>query len=63
MLAARAAREAKSLAQYAEGSPFMQKFATLRDMHRFLYAEHGAYATSRLLKARKKLSAKAKASY
>ena len=53
----------QSASQYAPGSPFMKKFATLRDMHAFLYNEHGAYASSRLLKARKKLSKAAKASY
>ena len=54
--AARVQREAKSLAAYAKTAA---RVATLADMHDFLFFDHGAYATKRLLDPPKPLDAAA----
>ena len=58
--AARVQREAKSLAAYAKTAA---RVATLADMHDFLFFDHGAYATKRLLDPSKPLDAAALKSY
>ena len=58
--AARVQREAKSLAAYAKTAA---RVATLADMHDFLFFDHGAYATKRLLDPPKPLDAAALKSY
>lgn len=58
--AARVRREAASLAAYAKTAA---RVATLADMHDFLFFDHGAYATKRLLDPPKPLDAAALKSY
>eukprot|EP00928_Gymnodinium_smaydae_P048767 TRINITY_DN32643_c0_g1_i1.p1 TRINITY_DN32643_c0_g1~~TRINITY_DN32643_c0_g1_i1.p1 ORF type:complete len:265 (-),score=57.59 TRINITY_DN32643_c0_g1_i1:24-818(-) len=60
VLAARKEREAKSTAGFRKNSANID---TMRQMHRFIFVNHGAYASTRLLKDREPIDPKAAASY
>lgn len=59
-LGARHEREAQSLAQWQRTAP---RFRSLRELHRWMHFEHGAYAVSRLTKQPEKLDEAALKSY
>jgi len=59
-LRARKEREAKSTVGFQKNTAFM---TTMRDMHRFLFMDHMAYASKRLLKDREPVDPKALQTY
>eukprot|EP00929_Paragymnodinium_shiwhaense_P059307 TRINITY_DN29702_c0_g1_i11.p1 TRINITY_DN29702_c0_g1~~TRINITY_DN29702_c0_g1_i11.p1 ORF type:complete len:129 (+),score=21.13 TRINITY_DN29702_c0_g1_i11:84-470(+) len=60
VLASRVERERTSTAGFIKNT---QAFATLRDMHRFLFVDHLAYSSKRLLKDREPIDPKALSTY
>jgi len=55
VLKQRLAKERLSLPRFSPQSPWQDSTPTLRELHRWLYAENTAYATKRLLLERKPL--------
>ena len=55
VLEVRLQKEASALPRFATGGPWQLATPTLRRMHEWLYQENTAYATKRLLEARKPL--------
>eukprot|EP01012_Entosiphon_sulcatum_P061565 TRINITY_DN8721_c0_g1_i4.p2 TRINITY_DN8721_c0_g1~~TRINITY_DN8721_c0_g1_i4.p2 ORF type:complete len:237 (+),score=45.43 TRINITY_DN8721_c0_g1_i4:32-712(+) len=49
ILASRAEKEAAALPRFLPGGPWQSQIASLQELHRWLFREHSAYASSRLL--------------
>ena len=63
VLEVRLQKEASALPRFATGGPWQLATPTLRHMHEWLYQENTAYATKRLLEARKPLDPELMKSY